>query len=156
MSVFAYLPAWYWIAVGGVFGTLVGSFLNVVILRLPQRVAFLMERRARCAAGASFVAGAAPLGIVVEHSRCPHCQHRIAPWDNVPVLSWILLRGRCRHCKAPISLQYPAVEALIGLAGAASVWRFGPTWLAVFGLACAWGLVGSVGIALRGRHPVVA
>jgi len=72
-------------------GLMLGSFLNVVIARLPR--------------GQS---------IVSPPSRCPRCKKRIQPWDNIPVLSYVLLRGRCRHCKKPISWRYPAVEILSG------------------------------------------
>ena len=78
-----------WIAVAALGGLLVGSFLNVVIARLP--------------AGES---------LVRPRSRCPHCGHEVRSYDNVPVLSWLLLRGRCRDCGAPISARYPLVEAL--------------------------------------------
>src|SRR3954465_5522874 len=73
----------------GLLGAMVGSFLNVVIHRLPQ--------------GES---------IVTPRSRCPSCDHQIATWDNLPLLSWLLLRGRCRNCRVRISARYPAVELL--------------------------------------------
>ena len=72
-----------------VFGALIGSFLNVVIHRVPREES-----------------------IVFPHSRCPSCGAAIRPYDNVPVLSWVVLRGRCRSCRAPIAARYPAVEAL--------------------------------------------
>lgn len=75
----------------GVLGLLVGSFLNVVIHRVPLR-----------------------RSIVAPSSQCPQCRTPIRPWDNVPVLSWLLLRGKCRHCSERISARYPAVEALTG------------------------------------------
>jgi len=88
-----------------VFGLLVGSFLNVVIHRVP-------------------------LGLSIVHppSRCPECESKIKPWDNVPVLSYLWLRGRCRNCATPISLRYPAVELATGILFAAVAWRFGATW----------------------------
>lgn len=76
----------------GVFGASIGSFLNVVIYRLP-----------------------AGLSLLHPPSRCPHCLHRLGPSENVPVLGWLWLRGRCRHCRAPISSRYPLVEATTGL-----------------------------------------
>ena len=78
-----------WIAVAALGGLLVGSFLNVVIARLPE--------------GES---------LMHPGSRCPHCGHPVRPYDNVPVLSWLWLRGRCRDCGEPISARYPLVEAL--------------------------------------------
>ena len=81
-----------WIAVAALGGLLVGSFLNVVIARLPE--------------GES---------LMHPGSRCPHCGHPVRPYDNVPVLSWLWLRGRCRDCGEPISARYPLVEALTGV-----------------------------------------
>ncbi len=86
------------------FGLVVGSFLNVCIVRLP--------------AGES---------IVHPGSHCRHCRAPVAPYDNIPVLSYLLLRGRCRHCRERISLLYPAVELLTGLTFALVYWRFGLT-----------------------------
>lgn len=88
----------YVVVMSGVFGLLIGSFLNVVVYRVP--------------AGASLVPG----------SRCPNCDTAIRPWQNVPVLSWLVLRGKCAACKAPISLRYPLVEAGTGLAFAVTAW----------------------------------
>ena len=93
------------IPVALVCGLLVGSFLNVVIHRVP-------------------------LGKSVSFppSHCPACEAGIRPWDNIPVLSWLVLRARCRNCGAPISRRYPAVELVTGLLFAAVAWRFGATW----------------------------
>jgi leader peptidase (prepilin peptidase)/N-methyltransferase len=88
-----------------VFGLLVGSFLNVVIHRLPLGIS-----------------------IAFPPSRCPSCEMLIKPWDNIPVFSYLLLRGRCRRCAIPISIRYPAVELLTGLLFMAIAWRFGETW----------------------------
>ena len=88
-------------------GLLIGSFLNVCIHRLPR-----------------------DLSVVRPRSRCPACEHPIAWYDNVPLASYALLRGRCRHCGARISPRYPLVELLTGLLFAAAVLRFGPTPLA--------------------------
>ena len=80
----------------GVLGAVIGSFLNVVIYRVPR--------------GES---------IVTPRSRCPGCGKEIAPWDNIPVVSWLVLRGRCRHCGTSISPRYPAIELLTAVAFAA-------------------------------------
>jgi leader peptidase (prepilin peptidase) / N-methyltransferase len=87
-----------------VFGLIIGSFCNVVIYRLPQRKS-----------------------IVAPGSRCGSCGNSIRPWDNIPLLSFVLLKGRCRFCKEPISLRYPAVEALSGLLYVLLYLRFGVT-----------------------------
>ena len=89
-----------------VFGLLVGSFLNVVIARVPH--------------GQS---------IVRPGSRCPRCGHVLAWYENVPLVSWAVLRGRCKGCRAPISIRYPAVELLTALLFLAAAWAFGPGWL---------------------------
>jgi leader peptidase (prepilin peptidase)/N-methyltransferase len=115
MGELATLPAGVFPIVAGVFGLLVGSFLNVVIHRLPR--------------GES---------IVSPGSRCPACRRNIRPWENLPLLSWLLLRGRCAGCRAPISWRYPAVELLTGLIFAAIALRYGatamtPVWFAFAG-----------------------
>jgi leader peptidase (prepilin peptidase)/N-methyltransferase len=89
----------------GLFGLLIGSFLNVVIWRLPR--------------GES---------IVSPPSHCPSCDAEIAPYDNIPVISWVILRGRCRHCGAGISIRYPLVEAACAGLWIAMGLRFGATW----------------------------
>jgi leader peptidase (prepilin peptidase)/N-methyltransferase len=86
---------------GGVLGLAIGSFLNVVVYRVP-----------------------AGLSIVAPPSACPKCGHRIRGFDNVPVLSWLVLRGRCRDCREPISARYPAVELGTGVLFVIVVWRF--------------------------------
>jgi leader peptidase (prepilin peptidase)/N-methyltransferase len=100
----------------GVFGLLVGSFINVVVYRVPR--------------GES---------VVFPPSRCPHCGHVLRAWENVPVLSWLALRGRCAACKAPISIRYPIVEALTGALFVLSVMEYGPTAAGLAG--CAIGAV---------------
>jgi leader peptidase (prepilin peptidase)/N-methyltransferase len=89
----------------GVLGLLVGSFLNVVIWRVPRK-----------------------LSVVRPPSHCPQCETPISPRDNVPVLSWLLLRGRCRHCGNPIPVRYPLVEVAGGVLFAAVALRFGTDW----------------------------
>ena len=90
------------VVVAALVGLVVGSFLNVVIYRVPRRES-----------------------VAWPASRCPHCGEPIRPWDNVPLLSYLLLRGRCRNCKEPISARYPAVEALTGLLFGAAAYQFG-------------------------------
>ena len=151
------------IAGAAAFGLLVGSFLNVVILRLPARLEWQWRREARemleeaedgsveeprqeqelpltpalspignGGEGVKAEAGTAdaPPGIVVEGSHCLKCGHKLAAWENIPLLSFLVLGGRCRGCKARISWQYPAVEALTGLLFALVVWRYGVSWQA--------------------------
>ena len=118
-------PATFALA-AGLIGLVVGSFLNVLIHRLP----IMMERdwAAQCAelkneAPPTFE----PLSLARPRSRCPRCGHQIAALENIPVISWLLLRGRCKACAAPISLRYPLIEALTGLLFALAAWHFGFT-----------------------------
>ncbi|MEO8302817.1 MAG: A24 family peptidase [Betaproteobacteria bacterium] len=107
-------------------GLCVGSFLNVVIHRLPK----MMERgwAAQCAELRGETPAPEPAyNLVVPRSACPACGHRISAVQNIPVLSWLALGGKCAACKAPISMRYPVVEILGGLLAAYAVWRFGAT-----------------------------
>jgi leader peptidase (prepilin peptidase)/N-methyltransferase len=106
-------------------GLLVGSFLNVVILRVPRRLEWQWKQDARELLELPESYEPTPPGIVVESSHCPHCAHKLAWFENIPLLSFMALRGKCRACRAPISWQYPAVELLTGLLFAACIWRFG-------------------------------
>ncbi len=137
------------VAAAGVFGLLVGSFLNVVILRLPARMQWQWEQDAREILDLEPVTAAGPPGIVVESSHCPGCGHRLAAWENIPLLSFLALRGRCRGCGKRISWQYPAVELATGILFAVVVWRFGVGPEALAGLAFTGVLVAASGIDLR-------
>ena len=152
----AQVPAAF-IAVALLLGLLVGSFLNVVIHRLPR----MLERqwRAECAALAAGAAGAAPAAppapgpaapynLVVPRSSCPSCQAPIAAWHNIPVVSWLVLRGRCAHCAAPIGIRYPLVELLTGLLTALVAWKFGWGWPALGAMLVTWFLIAAAGIDL--------
>jgi leader peptidase (prepilin peptidase)/N-methyltransferase len=114
------------IILAAVVGLAVGSFLNVVIHRLP----LMMERDwlTQCAELRGEPAPAhEPLSLAMPRSRCPHCGHGITALENIPLLSYLMLRGRCRGCRARISPRYPLIEAFTGLAFAFAVWKFGPT-----------------------------
>jgi leader peptidase (prepilin peptidase)/N-methyltransferase len=130
-------------------GLLSGSFLNVVILRLPRRLDWQWKRDSRELLEIPEVYEPAPPGIVVEPSHCPMCQHKLAPWENIPLISFLALRGRCRHCQASISWQYPLVELITGLLFAACVWRFGFSWEAGAAMVFSAFLVALAGIDLR-------
>ncbi len=126
--------------VAAVLGLLVGSFLNVVTLRLPV----MMERawRRECAELRGEPAPAEePLSLLLPPSRCPHCGHAIRAWENVPVLSWLLLRGRCSACAGPIAVRYPVVEAVTGLLSWVTAWALGFGWPLVGALLLTWALV---------------
>lgn len=143
------LPHSAWIILAGVLGLLVGSFLNVVILRFPERMLASWRREARELLELEPDATPAPPGVVREPSHCPHCKHPLAMRDNVPVLGWLLLRGRCRYCNAPISIQYPLVELLAGVLSAVVIWHFGPTLTGLAGLLLTWTLLALAGIDFR-------
>jgi len=132
---------WLWCGVLLVFGTLFGSFLNVVILRLPERLAWVYRREMLEELGGAAVAGVpsevlvgCPPGIVYERSHCPKCGHVLAWWENIPVLSWCLLRGRCRSCGTWISFQYPLVELLVGVLFLVCGWMSFRGGFSVFGI----------------------
>src|SRR6266571_2565172 len=105
-------------ALMAVLGAMIGSFLNVVIHRLP------LEQ-----------------SIVFPNSTCPKCRKPIKPYDNIPIVSYLILRGRCRHCGADISSRYPAVEALTAILFAAVTWHDGLSFALAFDLAFAAAMV---------------
>jgi len=146
------LLLWEWILAAGILGLLVGSFLNVVILRLPERLMAQWRLDAFDTLAMEPDSTALPPGIVREPSHCPHCKHPLSARDNIPLFGWLLLRGRCRYCKTPISIQYPLVELLSGLASAVIVWKFGPTWMAAAGLVFTWMLIALAGIDFRTQY----
>lgn len=121
-------------------GLVVGSFLNVVIHRLP----IMLERawRRQCA---ELRGDALPAeeryNLLVPRSRCPACGHGITALENIPVLSFLLLKGKCAACGARISFRYPAVEAATGLLSAAVAWHFGPTAALLGALLLTWALI---------------
>ncbi len=139
-----------------VLGLMVGSFLNVVIYRLPK----MMEREwlAQCAElngqtaeGSLPSSGAAPLAaaakesprydLVVPRSACPHCGHMISALENIPVISYLLLRGKCKDCGAHISARYPIVELVSGLLSGYAAWHFGFGLAALGALLFVWALL---------------
>jgi leader peptidase (prepilin peptidase)/N-methyltransferase len=125
------VPAeWFFVAVAAALGAALGSFLNVCIYRLPREQSLLRPP-----------------------STCPSCGQRIAWYDNVPVLGWLLLGGKCRRCRAPISKQYPLIELLVALLWGAAAWWYGPTWHALAG--AVFGTV-LLGIAVTdARHYII-
>jgi leader peptidase (prepilin peptidase)/N-methyltransferase len=143
------LPLIAWIAVAAVLGLVVGSFLNVVILRLPKRLEAQWRLEAQDILELEPADAPLPPGVVREPSHCPHCKHVLGASDNIPVVSWLFLRGRCRYCQTPISIQYPFVELLTAVLSAIIVWKFGPTWAALAGLFFTWVLVAASGIDMR-------
>jgi leader peptidase (prepilin peptidase)/N-methyltransferase len=132
-----------------VLGLLVGSFLNVVILRLPRRLEWQWRQDARDQLEMPESYEPAPPGIAVESSHCPHCGHKLSWYENIPVLSFAVLRGKCRACGARISWQYPFVELLTAVLFAACAWRFGAGFTGAMAMAFSATLVALAGIDLR-------
>ena len=122
-----------------VFGLLIGSFLNVVILRLPVRLEHDWQCQCRellAIEGSDNEPSRPPPGIMLSRSHCPKCDHLIKPYENIPLLSYLFLRGRCSSCGTPISKRYPIIEAVTALLFLAVAVHFGPSiqLLAALGL----------------------
>ena len=131
------------------FGLLLGSFLNVVILRMPRRLEWQWKRDSREMLGEPELYDPPPPGIVVERSHCPHCKSQLSWYENIPLVSWLIQRGKCRHCGAPVSVQYPLVELLTMLLVVACVWRFGFGWQGFGAIVLTCFLIALAGIDLR-------
>jgi leader peptidase (prepilin peptidase)/N-methyltransferase len=139
---FANYPAAFpWMA--GLFGLAIGSFLNVVIHRLPvmlernwqsQCHELLNPNQPQSDTSERF-------DLIMPRSRCPHCGHAITALENIPVLSFLWLRGKCSACRKPISWRYPLVELLTGCLSVLVAWQFGFSLAALAGLALTWGLI---------------
>jgi len=120
----------------------VGSFLNVVIYRLPV----MLERQWRSQAREilqpeQLAEKTEPFNLMVPRSRCPGCGHLITVWQNIPIFSWLFLKGRCSNCDTPISLRYPGVELLTTVCSLAVIIAMGYTWLGLVALLYTWALV---------------
>jgi len=127
-------------ALAALVGLIVGSFLNVVIHRLPR----MLERgwQDQCAELRGEDVEERPrYNLVVPRSACPACGHRISAVENIPVVSWLALRGKCSQCGAAISVRYPLVELLGGILAAGAVWKFGLTWTGLAACAFLWTLL---------------
>ena len=137
-------------AVCALVGLVVGSFLNVVVHRLPKmlerdwdgQAADVLEHK-----GLPDVAkklrgcDAQRYNLMTPASTCPHCGHKIRAYENIPILSYVFLRGRCSSCKSPITIRYPVVEAISSILAGYIGWRFGLTWAMAGALIFAWALI---------------
>ncbi len=132
----------YYLFVIFVLGLLIGSFLNVVVVRLPRMLHDswtaqcydylkqpLPQERPK------------PYNLIFPRSHCPHCQHRISAWENIPILSFLFLKGRCRSCHMAISWRYPLTEAATALLSILVAYRFGFTWQTLAALIFTWSLI---------------
>lgn len=132
---------WLFVGMALVLGLIVGSFINVVVWRLPK----MLEREWHSQAKEVLGLPAAPTGptfnLARPNSCCPHCEHPIRPWENIPVLSYVLLKGRCAHCRESISARYPFNELACALLSALVAWHFGFGWEAGAVMLLSWGLL---------------
>jgi leader peptidase (prepilin peptidase)/N-methyltransferase len=137
----------YWVALAALVGLVVGSFLNVVVHRLPRMM------QAEWADQCAELRGETPVvrpryNLWVPRSACPSCGHVITALENIPLLSWLALRGRCSACLAPISARYPLVELLSAALSAAVAWKFGFGATAAAALVFVWALIAAAFIDL--------
>jgi len=127
--------------VTAVIGLMVGSFLNVVVYRLPVMMERDWHRQCADLKGEETADAQPPFNLATPRSRCPHCGHAISAVENIPVLSYLFLRGRCKGCGAAIALRYPVVEAATALLSLAVVWHFGFTYQAGAALVFTWAMI---------------
>jgi leader peptidase (prepilin peptidase)/N-methyltransferase len=137
----------------GVLGLMVGSFLNVVIHRLPKMMELGWQQQCAellhgddadnpsPASGGDETAQHAPYNLIIPRSACPHCNHAISAWENIPILSYLMLRGKCRGCGVAISPRYPVIEAISCMLCAYAAWHFGFGWTAAGALLLIWALL---------------
>lgn len=152
LNVMQAYPALYLCAVA-ILGFIVGSFLNVVIYRLPvilQRQwkkdchSFLSEQgniSTETSLQENETRIEKPFNLITPRSRCPHCEHNITAIENIPILSYLFLKGRCTECKAPISLRYPFIEGLSAILVLTVAWHFGLTWQTGATMLLTWALI---------------
>ncbi|UWF48531.1 A24 family peptidase [Pseudomonas sp. N3-W] len=124
-----------------ILGLLIGSFLNVVVWRLPKMLEREWRIQAHDVLGLPPEAPGPTYNLMLPHSRCPHCDHSIRAWENIPVFSYLFLRGRCSNCAAPISKRYPLTELACGVLSAFIAWQYGFGWPAGMLLILTWGLL---------------
>ena len=126
------LDTWIVVLLALILGLLVGSFLNVVIYRVPEGLNRNWKLQAKQMLDLPLEQGEGErFNILMPPSHCPSCKVAIKPWQNIPILSYVLLKGQCKHCHTAISLRYPLVELLTGLVFAVCAWKFGVTWTAL-------------------------
>lgn len=159
-----FAPPGYWLSAGvaTIFGLLVGSFLNVVIHRTPRKMQREFDDYLAHIATAEEIESARKLGSVIQaielkldaplphqdvynltvpRSACPKCGHKITALENIPIVSYLFLRGRCSECKTPISVRYPSIEFITALLSGLLIWHFGSGWLGLTTLVFAYFLL---------------
>ncbi|WP_434558674.1 prepilin peptidase [Pseudomonas sp. Z4-20] len=122
-------------------GLVIGSFLNVLVWRLPKMLDREWRLQAHDLLGLPAEAPGPTYNLILPHSQCPHCGHRIRAWENIPLLSYLMLRGRCSSCATPIGKRYPLTELACGVLSAFVAWHFGFGWQAAMVMVLGWGLL---------------
>ncbi len=141
LDTIAALPSSWLSSLGGIFGLLVGSFLNVVIFRYPVMMKHQWTEQSRDWLELEPLTDLHPPSLSKPASHCGHCKAPIRAWQNIPLISWLMLRGKCASCRATISIRYPFVELLTGILSAVVVYKFGFSLQSGFGLILTWVLV---------------
>ncbi|WP_314919186.1 A24 family peptidase [Pseudomonas helleri] len=152
IDVFTLSPGAF-IACALVLGLLVGSFINVLAWRLPKMLEQDWQTQARELLGLPAPAKGPVYNLMLPRSHCPHCQHTLRVWENIPLLSYLVLRGKCSQCKTAISLRYPLTELTCAVLSGVVAWHFGLTPQAGWMLLLTWGLLGICLIDLK--HQIV-
>ncbi|MQT58725.1 prepilin peptidase [Pseudomonas sp. FSL R10-0399] len=152
IDVFTLSPGAF-IACALVLGLLVGSFINVLAWRLPKMLEQDWQAQARELLGLPAPAKGPVYNLMLPRSHCPHCQHTLRAWENIPLLSYLVLRGKCSQCKTAISLRYPLTELTCAVLSGVVAWHFGASPQAGWMLLLTWGLLGICLIDLK--HQIV-
>ena len=152
IDVFTLSPGAF-IACALVLGLLVGSFINVLAWRLPKMLEQDWQAQARELLGLPAPAKGPVYNLMLPRSHCPHCQHPLRAWENIPLLSYLVLRGKCSQCKTAISLRYPLTELTSAVLSGVVAWHFGLSPQAGWMLLLTWGLLGICLIDLK--HQIV-
>jgi leader peptidase (prepilin peptidase)/N-methyltransferase len=140
------LPSALVVTVSFIFGLLVGSFLNVVIYRLPLQLSASWRRDSLDFLGMPPEADATQINVAVPASHCPKCGAEVKPWHNIPVISYLFLKGKCASCSTPISIQYPLIELTCALVTTFVVLHFGLNLTGLLVLLFSWSLIALTGI----------
>ena len=141
LQFFQQSPFWF-TAVVFLFSLCIGSFLNVVVYRLPLMMEQSWQQEYLEYFEPEKTQPQAPLfNLAVPRSACPHCKHQLSALDNIPLASWLMLKGKCRYCKAPVSKRYPLLELFTAVISALVAWQFGATATGMLYLLVTWALL---------------
>lgn len=131
----------FFLATVAFFSLFIGSFLNVVIYRLPLMMEQSWSEECRIYLGLKPHTDLEKINLCLPFSHCPRCKHTIRPWHNIPIISYLWLRGKCSYCQAHISMRYPLVEFLTTIMSLYVAWRYGVSWQMMSALVCTWILI---------------